>query len=65
MGLLQGDARVNGKVVLDGTMTFALGPPVHTDAVVSPGAAHFNTRSTLPTLAARDAHTAHRACGRK
>jgi 3-hydroxyacyl-[acyl-carrier-protein] dehydratase len=28
MGLLKGDARVNGKVVLEGTMTFALGPPV-------------------------------------
>jgi 3-hydroxyacyl-[acyl-carrier-protein] dehydratase len=30
MGLLKGDARVNGKVVIDGTMTFALGPPVQT-----------------------------------
>ena len=28
MGLLKGNARVNGKVVIDGTMTFALGPPV-------------------------------------
>jgi 3-hydroxyacyl-[acyl-carrier-protein] dehydratase len=28
MGLLKGDARVNGEVVIDGTMTFALGPPV-------------------------------------
>jgi hypothetical protein len=26
MGQLYGFARVNGKVVLDGTMTFALGP---------------------------------------
>ena len=26
MGLLQGAARVNGKVVVEGTMTFALGP---------------------------------------
>jgi 3-hydroxyacyl-[acyl-carrier-protein] dehydratase len=26
MGLLEGDARVNGKVVVEGTMTFALGP---------------------------------------
>ena len=26
MGLLQGDARVNGKVAVEGTMTFALGP---------------------------------------
>jgi len=26
MGLLKGDARVNGKVVVEGTMTFALGP---------------------------------------
>jgi hypothetical protein len=30
MGLLKGHARVNGKVVIDGTMTFALGPPVQT-----------------------------------
>ena len=27
MGLLKGVARVDGKVVVDGTMTFALGPP--------------------------------------
>jgi 3-hydroxyacyl-[acyl-carrier-protein] dehydratase len=27
MGLLKGIARVNGKVVVEGTMTFALGPP--------------------------------------
>jgi 3-hydroxyacyl-[acyl-carrier-protein] dehydratase len=27
MGLLKGVARVNGKAVIDGTMTFALGPP--------------------------------------
>ena len=26
MGLLKGIARVNGQVVVDGTMTFALGP---------------------------------------
>jgi 3-hydroxyacyl-[acyl-carrier-protein] dehydratase len=26
MGLLAGDARVNGKVAVEGTMTFALGP---------------------------------------
>ncbi len=26
MGLLTGDARVNGKVAVEGTMTFALGP---------------------------------------
>jgi 3-hydroxyacyl-[acyl-carrier-protein] dehydratase len=26
MGLLKGDARVDGKVVVEGTMTFALGP---------------------------------------
>jgi 3-hydroxyacyl-[acyl-carrier-protein] dehydratase len=31
MGLLKGDARVNGKVVIDGTMTFALGPALHTE----------------------------------
>jgi 3-hydroxyacyl-[acyl-carrier-protein] dehydratase len=28
MGLLKGEARVNGKVVIEGTMTFALGPPI-------------------------------------
>ena len=27
MGLLKGIARVDGKVVIEGTMTFALGPP--------------------------------------
>ena len=27
MGLLKGIGRVDGKVVIDGTMTFALGPP--------------------------------------
>ena len=27
MGLLKGVARVDGKTVIDGTMTFALGPP--------------------------------------
>ena len=26
MGLLKGDARVNGRVAVEGTMTFALGP---------------------------------------
>jgi hypothetical protein len=31
MGLLKGHARVNGKVVIDGTMTFALGPPLLTE----------------------------------
>src|SRR6267142_1272014 len=30
MGLLRGVARVDGKSVIDGTMTFALGPP-HAD----------------------------------
>jgi 3-hydroxyacyl-[acyl-carrier-protein] dehydratase len=28
MGLLKGEARVDGKVVIEGTMTFALGPPI-------------------------------------
>jgi 3-hydroxyacyl-[acyl-carrier-protein] dehydratase len=28
MGLLKGVARVDGKAVIDGTMTFALGPPL-------------------------------------
>jgi 3-hydroxyacyl-[acyl-carrier-protein] dehydratase len=27
MGVLKGDARVDGKIVVEGTMTFALGPP--------------------------------------
>ena len=31
MGMLKGAARVNGKVVLDGTMTFALGSPKEGD----------------------------------
>jgi hypothetical protein len=29
MGLLEGVARVNGQAVVDGQMTFALGPPQH------------------------------------
>jgi 3-hydroxyacyl-[acyl-carrier-protein] dehydratase len=29
MGLLRGVARVDGRIVVDGTMTFALGPRVH------------------------------------
>ena len=32
MGQLYGFARVNGKVVLEGTMTFALGPPTSASA---------------------------------
>jgi 3-hydroxyacyl-[acyl-carrier-protein] dehydratase len=36
MGLLKGNARVNGKVVIDGTMTFALGPPVQTTTLSQP-----------------------------
>jgi 3-hydroxyacyl-[acyl-carrier-protein] dehydratase len=32
MGRLKGVARVDGKVVVDGTMTFALGPPAPTAA---------------------------------
>ena len=28
MGQLNGFARVNGRIVMDGTMTFALGPTV-------------------------------------
>lgn len=32
MGILSGAARVNGKVVCDGTMTFALGPKTGGDA---------------------------------
>ena len=35
MGLLKGVARVDGKVVVEGTMTFALGPP----AAKTPGEA--------------------------
>jgi 3-hydroxymyristoyl/3-hydroxydecanoyl-(acyl carrier protein) dehydratase len=31
MGLLKGEARVDGKVVIEGTMTFALGPPISPD----------------------------------
>ena len=32
MGVLKGIARVNGKVVVEGTMTFALGPPIQKTA---------------------------------
>jgi len=32
MGLLKGVARVDGKVVIEGTMTFALGPPTKATA---------------------------------
>jgi 3-hydroxyacyl-[acyl-carrier-protein] dehydratase len=32
MGLLKGDARVDGKVVVEGTMTFALGPAAQRSA---------------------------------
>ena len=32
MGLLKGEARVDGKVVIEGTMTFALGPPISPEA---------------------------------
>jgi hypothetical protein len=34
MGVLSGAARVNGTVVCDGTMTFALGPKTGTSDVV-------------------------------
>src|SRR5207249_11498345 len=32
MGVLKGIARVDGKVVVEGTMTFALGPPIQKTA---------------------------------
>ena len=32
VGQLHGYARVNGRLVVDGTMTFALGPPIPTSA---------------------------------
>jgi hypothetical protein len=32
MGLREDHTRVDGKVVLEGTMTFALGPPVQISA---------------------------------
>jgi len=35
MGLVTGTARVDGKVVVDGTMTFALGPPQRPNADAS------------------------------
>jgi hypothetical protein len=31
MGLLKGAARVDGKIAVEGTMTFALGPPARRD----------------------------------
>jgi 3-hydroxyacyl-[acyl-carrier-protein] dehydratase len=36
MGVLSGAARVNGTVVCDGTMTFALGPRTGSNALTSP-----------------------------
>jgi len=36
MGLLKGVARVDGKVVVEGTMTFALGPPAAKTTAESP-----------------------------
>jgi 3-hydroxyacyl-[acyl-carrier-protein] dehydratase len=38
MGVLSGAARVNGHVVSDGTMTFALGPKPPSTATASPAA---------------------------
>ena len=35
MGVLSGAARVNGEVVCDGTMTFALGPRTDSTAVTT------------------------------
>ena len=35
MGVLSGTARVNGEIVCDGTMTFALGPRTDTAAVTT------------------------------
>ena len=35
MGVLSGAARVNGKVVCDGTMTFALGPKSNPDGAIA------------------------------
>ena len=35
MGLLKGVARVDGKVVVEGTMTFALGPPAAKTPTIS------------------------------
>lgn len=36
MGLLKGVARVNGKPVIDGTMTFALGPATEAKSTAAP-----------------------------
>ena len=63
MGVLRGIARVDGQVVVEGTMTFALGP--RTRDAASGGRSARNTSSTIPTFAARDAHTAHLASGSK
>ena len=72
MGVLAGDARVDGKVVVEGTMTFALGPGSWRlvdleSSCYTPDTAtsYLITSATLPILAPRDVQAAHRASGLK
>ena len=80
MGVLSGAARVNGKVVCNGTMTFALGPktggaeigaaglrPVGCSASLKTCRSYFPAANTNPTdraLSARDVQRAHAEPGR-
>src|SRR4029450_4271542 len=61
MGQLKGVARVDGRVVVEGTMTFALGPRNEAPYRV----AARTTSNTPPIFAARDIQTAARESGRK
>ena len=60
MGVLRGVARVDGKVVVEGTMTFALGPRSRARR-----GALLHDQQHHPIFAAREAHTAHFRPGRK
>ena len=60
MGQLEGVARVNGRIVVDGTMTFALGP----DCRAVAGDRFHESSSAPPTFAARLAHRSQRDRGR-
>jgi hypothetical protein len=56
MGQLEGVARVDGRIVIDGTMTFALGR--------CRLAAAFSSESAPRDFRRRLAHAAARECGR-
>ena len=65
MGVLRGVARVDGKVVVEGTMTFALGPRNDARRRSLDGAAARDQHAPSRSSTARDAHTAHFASGLK